>query len=56
MSSQGKATVQTLTAGGDDLAEVIAAAAQVLGLHQTGEGVLAAEGGRVSRLQTEWTT
>jgi hypothetical protein len=38
---------------GDDLAEVIAAAAQVLGLHQAGEGVLAAEGGRVSRLQTE---
>ena len=53
MSSQVKATVQTLTAGGDDLAEVLAAAAHVLGLHQTGEGVLAAEGGRVSRLQTE---
>ena len=34
-------------AEGDDLAEVLAAAAQVLGLHQPGEGVLAVEGGHV---------
>ena len=34
-------------AEGDDLAEVLAAAAQVLGFHQLGEGVLAGEGGHV---------
>ena len=34
-------------AEGDDLAEVLAAAAQVLGLDQSGEGVLAVEGGHV---------
>ena len=33
----------------DDLPEVLAAAAQVLGLHQAGEGVLAVEGGHVAR-------
>src|SRR6266702_6357875 len=35
-------------ADGDDLAEVLSAAAQVLGLHQGGEGVLAVEGGHVA--------
>jgi hypothetical protein len=35
-------------AEGDDLAVVLAAAAQVLGFHQPGEGVLAVEGGQVA--------
>ena len=35
-------------ADGDDLAEVLAAAAQVLGFHQAGQGVLAVEGGHVA--------